>query len=627
MRTKTERIAANRERDMAPRASTTLNKSAFMSDAARHAGGDIDAMYGSPFPASRTGALYNAFSYPTKISPEAIGLFIATHTAPGDTILDVFSGSGTTGVASLLCERPTAEMIAMADKMGLRPEWGPRHAHLVDIGTLGCFVSRVLTTPPDPSEFQRAALTMISDAEARLEGLYDAVDPHGAPGQIRHVIWSEVLVCPDCRSEHRLWDVAARRNPALFAKSFVCSSCNRSQDVECCERVEVAGVDVFGRESTTRLRLPVEVHGTTGSKKWSRPVCEADDHVGGWRRYALPDAAPDRDIEWGELRRSGYHAGLDRLHHFYTPRNFLAVATCMELARQYPEPLASALRFLVLSYNASHSTLMTRIVAKKGQPDFVLTGAQSGVLYVSGLPVEKNVLIGLRRKVKVIGEAFRLLHGAQGTVRVHNQSSESLPLPDKSVDYVFTDPPFGDYIPYAELNQINELWLEDVTDRRSETVVSKSGGKDEDHYQRSMSKVFVEVSRVLRDHGRATVVFHSAHARIWRALTEAYESANLRVRKTSVLDKLQASFKQVVSTISVKGDPLILLEKSSEALVVNKHDADIFAGIKSDFQKSASQDVRPYFSRYAAECLAAGRSVSLDAAAFADRMSVMADTA
>src|SRR5690348_3732911 len=40
----------------------------------------LESMYDVPLPAGRTGALYNAFSYPTKISPEAIALFIATHT-------------------------------------------------------------------------------------------------------------------------------------------------------------------------------------------------------------------------------------------------------------------------------------------------------------------------------------------------------------------------------------------------------------------------------------------------------------------------------------------------------------------------------------------------------------------
>ena len=75
-------------------------------------------------------------------------------------------------------------------------------------------------------------------------------------------------------------------------------------------------------------------------------------------------------------------------------------------AERNPE-IRKALQLWVLSYNASHSTVLTRVVAKKSQKDLVITGAQSGVLYVSGLPVEKNILDGLDRKIKTFTEAFR----------------------------------------------------------------------------------------------------------------------------------------------------------------------------------------------------------------------------
>ncbi|MBM4028351.1 MAG: site-specific DNA-methyltransferase, partial [Planctomycetes bacterium] len=60
-------------------------------------------LYERAMPATRGGSLFNAFPYPTKISPEAIALFIAAHTAPGATVLDGFGGSGSTGLAAILC--------------------------------------------------------------------------------------------------------------------------------------------------------------------------------------------------------------------------------------------------------------------------------------------------------------------------------------------------------------------------------------------------------------------------------------------------------------------------------------------------------------------------------------------
>ena len=85
----------------------------------------IEKLYSLPLPSSRTGPIYNAFPYPTKISPEAIAVFIATHTKPGSKILDVFGGSGTTGLATLLCDKPTSTMLEIAKKLNVNPNWGP----------------------------------------------------------------------------------------------------------------------------------------------------------------------------------------------------------------------------------------------------------------------------------------------------------------------------------------------------------------------------------------------------------------------------------------------------------------------------------------------------------------------
>ena len=578
----------------------------------------LAALYSQPLPASRTGALYNAFSYPTKISPETIAVFLAAHTRVGDTVLDAFSGSGTTGLATKLCDRPTPNMVRMADQLGLTVEWGPRHADLVDVGTLGCFMSRVMTSPPDPDAFRAAVKRLLVAARSELQSLYQATDPQGRAGQIRHVIWSEVIACPKCKSEHRLWDVATRAAPAAFLSEFDCPSCSETVRTDACERICAEQADAFGTTKLKRLRVPVEVHGETNGRNWKRAVDDHEGHADAWKQFELPHSAPHRKLDWGELFRAGYHCGIEDLHDFYTPRNFLAVAKCMEIASREAEPMASALRFLVLSYNASHSTLMTRIVAKKGQKEFVLTGAQSGVLYISGLPVEKNVLHGIERKAKVISNAFEIIYGSRSSVTVHQCSSESLPLASESVDYVFTDPPFGDYIPYAEINQINELWLGDVTARAEETVVSKSGGKDVEHYQASMTAVFREIERVLKPSGMATVVFHSAHSRIWQALCKAYGDAGLGVRLTSVLDKIQASFKQVVSTVSVKGDPLILLQKGASQ-VEARTGPQIFQEVVGRWRDALRPDEQAMFSEYIAKSIAAGHAIDFGMAEFVRR--------
>ena len=107
-------------------------------------GAQLAKLYTKPLPSSRSGPLFNAFPYPTKISPEAAAVFIASHTKPGDTVLDTFAGSGTTGLAALLCDKPNDEMRRIATELGASPVWGPRRAILYEVGVLGAFVSRAI---------------------------------------------------------------------------------------------------------------------------------------------------------------------------------------------------------------------------------------------------------------------------------------------------------------------------------------------------------------------------------------------------------------------------------------------------------------------------------------------------
>ena len=579
-------------------------------------------LYDKPLPSTRTGPLYNAFSYPTKISPEAIAVYIATHTEPGATILDAFAGSGTTGIGALLCDRPTPAMMEMAADLGVKPKWGPRTAHLCEIGTLGSFVSETLCNPPEPEAFATAVDELCRQAETRIGWLYEAKDPSGAAGVLRHAIWSDVLLCPHCGSEVSLWNATVKMKPLSMADSFRCKVCRKQVAVEACERATETTLDAFGRKCLVKKRVLVRVHGSTGRVKWQRPPTDEDlalvDRV---RKTRVPKFAPDADIQWGELRRAGYHIGIEKLHHFYTKRNFLAMATLMDLASNFPASVRDALRLLVLSYNSSHSTLMTRVVLKKGQSDFVLTGSQSGVLYISGLPVEKNIIAGVRRKAKAFVESFHMLHGSRSRVIVHNESSERMSLKGRSVDYVFTDPPFGGYIPYAELNQINELWLGRTTDRTKEVIVSPSQSKGVAEYGSMMGAVFKEIARVLKPGAAATVVFHSAHSEVWRALTQAYAAAGFVVEATSVLDKIQASFKQVVSAVSVKGDPLLLLSRriaSQSSRSVKTSAAKVATEVVRAARNGPENemDLQRLYSRFVTRCLELGRDVDMDAKAF-----------
>lgn len=586
---------------------------------------EIEALYKVPFPSKRTGALYNAFSYATKISPEAIGLFIATHTNPNDEILDTFAGSGTTGLGAILAERPTAEMINKAKEIGLSPKWGPRKVNLYELSVLGAFISDVLTNPPNPTEFKKIFEGFLKKAKD-IETVYRVKDPDGNLGTIRHIIWSDSLICSKCGQEVLFWDAAVSKTPLEIRKQYTCKSCYTEQAIEKLERVTINKYDqLLKKSSVQRKRTPVWIYGKTNNTKWDRKADKSDiDTLKQFDEVKFPENTPIEELNLGDLYRAGYHTGITHLHHLYTNRNFYVMSKLWELADSYNnKKTKSALKFLILSYNATHSTLMTRVVMKKSENDFVLTSAQSGVLYISSLPVEKNIIEGIKRKFSTIIKSFEITYGADSEVKVFNRSSTNLKLDDASIDYVFTDPPFGDYIPYSEINQINEFWLGKTTNNENEVIISKSQNKSVEQYKNLMTKVFGEISRVLSDKGKATVVFHSAKVKVWDALVTSYLKSGMAVVETSVLDKIQSSFKQTVSTVSVKGDPLILLTKAG-LKHSNKPDLsecpEHFIE-QAKVSETSFVDAQSTFSAYISYCLKNGFLPKVDASKFYELVS------
>lgn len=574
---------------------------------------NLKKLFKNPLPSARSGAFFNAFSYPTKISPESIAVYIASITKPGDTVLDAFGGSGSTGIAALLCEHPTDNMKAIAKKIGVNPIWGVRNAICYEIGSYGSFSMSTIANRLTAKTFDEAVDNYINEVEDIFKEYYFATDPKGSKGIIRHVIWTEYLICPNCGEEISYFEYGTKRNPVVFLKEISCPKCGSKHIVDDLDFVKEEYVDrVLGKNGQRKKRRPAWVYGSTGAKNWNRKASDED-----YKNYLkveekLSKEKNPKKIEWGELHRRGYHYGIDYLHQFYTARNYYVFKKLWNKTEKYDEKVQTALKLLLLSYNSSNCTMMTRVVAKKDSKDFVLTGAQSGVLYISKLPVEKNILLGLKRKSVPISEAYKILENCSGQFDVKHASSAHIEETNNTIDYVFTDPPFGDFIPYAEVNQINELWLESITDRTEEIIISQSQNKGLKEYKCLLENVFSEISRVLKDDSYATIVFHAAKAEVWAALANVISDSGMKVVLTNILDKKQSSFKQIVSSGSVQGDPLLLLQKGRTICAEEESDKDIISRLIAD-QIHEKINERRIYSLYVNECLIKGRKVTLDA--------------
>lgn len=136
---------------------------------------------------------------------------------------------------------------------------------------------------------------------------------------------------------------------------------------------------------------------------------------------------------------------------------------------------------------------------------------------------------------------------------------------DNSIDYIFTDPPFGSNLMYSELNFLWEAWLKVFTNNKPEAVVNKVQKKGLPEYQDLMEKCFAECYRVLKPGRWMTVEFHNSSNAVWNAIQEALLRAGFVVADVRTLDKKQGSFKQVTTTSAVKQDLVISAYKPRES--------------------------------------------------------------
>jgi adenine-specific DNA methylase len=170
---------------------------------------------------------------------------------------------------------------------------------------------------------------------------------------------------------------------------------------------------------------------------------------------------------------------------------------------------------------------------------------------VASLTYEFNVFSLLRRKLSATAQLVTALADAPGTSTVTQSSATALHhVESDSVDYVFTDPPFGANIYYSDASFLWEAWLDDFTPTAQEAVVSTSlpaahGAKSLQDYEKLMAASFSEIARVLKPRAWASVMFHNSDDAVWSALERAVESAELQLESAIAFDKSQPSFKGV----------------------------------------------------------------------------------
>lgn len=523
--------------------------------------------------AGKNTQIYNVHSYSTKVPYQAIVPFIEHFTQPGEVVLDPFCGSGMTGVAALLLGRS---------------------AILVDIAPAAVHIASNYTTACDAGALTREAQRILATIETELSDLYATrCDRCGGPATIEYSVWSDVFECPTCHGDISYWHAAVDLNAGSVRPLFNCPTC---------------GTNVGKRDLTWTRSAPISTKYSCQAacgRLTERPITAAELELSRRvEREPIVDWYPSTlfGSEREMWRKSHEVMGITSLDGFYTLRNLRTLAALWrEIQGAADTRLRSALSF---AFTGIVNRASRRYQWNAKRP----TNVQTGTLYIASLNYEWNVLSLFRRKLRDVLAYYRSHPMFPGKARVIKGSAVDLHgIEDNSVDYIFTDPPFGGNIYYADCALLWESWLGEYTDDSQEIVIHRKrrehGGNSLADYQRLMTQSFVRVRQVLKPGRAASVVFHSSDPQVWRAIQEGVRDARLELVNTTALDKGQPSIKGLKGQRGEERvaavDVILNLRKpaSARAVLETPHIGDL----KALLVKTLAAHLRSLPNRIAAE--------------------------
>lgn len=527
---------------------------------------EVTEPYALPVREKKSNPIYVAHSYHTKVPPEIVLKYYLHYTQPGDIVLDNFAGTGMSGVAAKFCVAPQAGLKASIEsfwknKFQKFPLWGTRRAILGDLSPIAAHITYNYNNYVDAVEFSKVANAILAQLKKELGFTYEFATSAGN-AQINYIVWSEEQVCPNCNQTFVYWDEAVDIQKNVQLQEYCCPHCGTSiKKKKSTKYFSVEYDDVLGESVSICSYVPVFINYSIGKKRVERTlsVKERESMVEMLSSLSLNNV-PIAKLPKGDKTGDPESIGIKYLHQFYTRRNLAIILRFKELIEAADCSERTKL-FLGALFTASQSRLhrMNRYAPKHHRH----VGPLANTLYVSATPTEISPFYFIASKIKE-----NTLDITSGNQIVNQVASATLSLlKNDSIDYIFTDPPFGDNIMYSELNFLLESWLGVVTNNATEAISNKTQKKDISDYLSIMNQCFNEYYRILKPGKWMTVEFSNTSAAVWNAIQTALQNAGFIIASIADLDKGRGGLHGIVGVVAVDQDLAISCFKPSEQLL------------------------------------------------------------
>lgn len=516
----------------------------------------VSEPYAADVSEGKNNPIYNAHSYHTKVPHPAIMRYILHYTQPGDIVFDGFAGTGMTGVAAGYCDSPAPALQHKIESdfalNGLQaPVWGQRHSILTDLSPIASFIG--FNNNDNKYEKSLRDFSQLLEAlKQKYSYLYKTYHGEKGEGTIEYVVWSDVIICDKCQQESLFFTTFVQYGKGVILDKATCPHCGGTLIRSKCLKKHITEYDpILGNTTDLVETKPVLIcYKYAGKRYFKSPDSEDLNIIDTINNIQIPAWVPSNLIPDGDKMGDPKAKGITNFHQFYFKRALIILAELWEKSSLFNR------RFITNSISRN-LTKLNRFVVNKYNPRGRINGPLSGTLYVPSEIVEQNVFEILN--YKIVDDIFNDFCNA---IQVAS-SNDLRNLESESIDYIFTDPPFGANLMYSELNSISESWLKVFSNNAQEAIENKHQNKSTGDYQDIMASCFKEFFRLLKPGKWITVEFSNTNASVWNAIQRSLNQAGFVVAHVAALDKVHGGIKSMRYTTSVKEDLVISCYKPS----------------------------------------------------------------
>ena len=459
-------------------------------------------------------SMYLTHKYWARKPHNVVAEYIEHYSKTDEIVLDPFVGSGVTLLEAL--------------RIG-------RRAIGFDLDPLSILTMQVTAESIDVSKFDQAFDSIKADLESEINQLYKFPCPSCKKQSIiTYVVWSYIINCPICKKRVLMAEV--KRPKGKRQNIYKCLYCK--------QEFSYANVPIMGEQ-------PIFL------RAWC-PNCKQVSKVNN-PELELPTVQlsnvwyPKIRFSYNEDRPFTTKRRANTIEELFTERNLYALALLHARAVKIEDEVA---RRAILFVFSSMVPQASRLVPwRRG---FLTGGPAWTVPEYLILPVHcefnvwsrfENRFHSMRRgienrneclppKLEYVESFDELQNRGQYLIDRINAIELSSVIPPNSVDYVFTDPPYGGAIQYFELDLIRVAWLlgkenGDVIDQwwKEEITINRGQEKNFEYYHKMLSASFSEIYKVLKPGRFLTVTFHSTDIDVWNSIIMAVRLAGFELEK------------------------------------------------------------------------------------------------